>query len=418
MVSDGVPVTAALMRQAYVVSLSHIPRDGRVLRQIKCLTQMGWTVTAIGLSGETLAAGSAPERIADGVRHLMVPPPRWTAAEKRRAGLDLLVGMANPSNSAARARALRLPAVADLTSCLMDALAVRDRSAHALVIANDWMTLPAALATQERSSIPFHYDSHELAVAEHESDPRWRLLFPPTIAKIERLGIARARSVSTVSHGIARDMQVRYGLAGAPVVIRNVPDSVPLAPRPVGAHINVLYHGLFKSDRGLLGLIDSVSEWPDAFRLTLRGWAPQPAFEARLRDRVRRSNVSDRIDVVSGVPPDAVIAVAHSADIGIFVPDLSSLQNRYALPNKLFEYIHAGLAVVVPAGTDMAQFVREHACGLVLDEAAPARLACAFRALNREQITSYKVAAHRAALQASWAVESERLGRLLAQGKA
>ena len=275
------------------------------------------------------------------------------------------------------------------------------------------MALPAALAAHTLYGTRFHYDSHELAVAEHAQDPRWQLLFPATITQIERRGAQLACSVTTVSRGIARDMRERYNMPIEPFVIRNLPACLPLPPRPIGNPITVLYHGLFKPDRGLLELVDSVPSWPVEYRLVLRGWSPRADFQATLETAIGMSIAANRISVVQKVHANDVVASANKADIGVFLPDLTSLQNRYAMPNKLFEYLNAGLMVIVPAETEMAGFVATANCGLVLSDCSPAGLATALRVLTFADVMEFKLAAHRVAQETTWKEEALRFRRVI-----
>ena len=394
-------------RRVFVVSVSHIPKDGRVLRQIRCLKDGGWIVTAIGLNPST---GTAIDRIEiDGVRHVMVAPQSWTRRTRLLAGVDLLTGRAVPGASAALARARRLPSVQAIVTELLAEIQQSDADGSALVVANDWMALPAALEAHRRHGIPFHYDTHEFAIAEHQPNPLWQLTFSPMIARIERAAISKSRSTSTVSQGIASSLRDSYGMSRMPTVIRNVPDREPLPPRPVSTPSQVLYHGLFKPDRGLLELIQSVPMWPERYRLTLRGWSPNTSFDRELRQACVASSAAACIKISPAVDLESVVTAAHAADIGVFLPSLSSPQNRFAMPNKLFEYLHAGLMVIVPAGTDMGDLVQQTGTGLALDDPSPHGLAKALTSLTPGQITNFKSAAHNAAKVLTWDHESLRL---------
>ena len=97
---QGAAEEAGLRRNAFVVSLSYIPDDGRVMRQIQCLLDDGWLVTAIGIDQNL--HGSKLARLAnDGVTHVMLPSPLWNGREKVRTALDLLVGRVVPGVAAA-----------------------------------------------------------------------------------------------------------------------------------------------------------------------------------------------------------------------------------------------------------------------------------------------------------------------------
>lgn len=47
------------------------------------------------------------------------------------------------------------------------------------------------------------------------------------------------------------------------------------------------------------------------------------------------------------VPRELIISYSHSADIRLFVSGAATLSCRYAIPNKFFEYAHAGIPMLV-----------------------------------------------------------------------
>jgi glycogen synthase len=397
--------------EVVILSLSHIPGDGRILRHAAALASAGATLTLIGARSADGSEGVLPRALP--ARHITVAIEPWTA--RRVAHVALRAVIERPLLTPARARRLvrKLPGIEALAAALHARLSERSNATPKLILCNDWMTLPATLEAHERCGVPFHYDTHELATSEHEMRWSWRFTFPPLIRHIEAAGIARARTTSCVSPGIAAEMTRAYRLRTAPAVIRNLPDGVPLKPGPIGAPVQVLYHGLFKPDRGLIHLARGVTDWPEGYRLVLRGHAPNPAFGEHLTAITRRPAVRDRIAIEQAVPQSCVITAANRSDIGIFLPSLTTRQNRYALPNKLFEYLHAGLMVIVPAGTDMGELVEQHGVGLTIADADARRLPRLLADLSHARITAFKAAAACVARKLTWGNEAAALLSLL-----
>ena len=390
------PVSATGSATAYVLSLSHIPRDGRVRRHCRDLTAAGWRVVAIGL---TAPDGSSEELDCDAVRHVTLPFLDWSPQAKLKAALALLGArlVAHPE---------RLPA---LPRCLPGVAAISDRldieirrdngpAARMLIVANDWMTLPAALAAKISHGIPFHYDTHEIAPEEHAQKLSWRLLFPPLVRAIEREGLRLASSVSCVSPGIAQLMKDDYRLAQLPHVIMSLPDTAPLPPTPPGQTLSVLYHGLFAPGRGLEKLIAAAGTWPDGTVLVLRGQANDPAYQRRIVELALPGVAAGRLLLQPLAAPRCILGKANTADLGVFLPDLDGRQNQMALPNKLFEYLYAGLPPVAPAKTEMARLLATLQCGFILDAPDPALLTQCLAGLTRSALVDAKRAAHEAAV--------------------
>jgi glycosyltransferase involved in cell wall biosynthesis len=110
------------------------------------------------------------------------------------------------------------------------------------------------------------------------------------------------------------------------------------------------------------------------------------------------------------VPSDDVVSFLESADVGI-QPMLGGIVNHeLALPNKLFEYLHAGLPTVVTDLRELGRFVREHGLGETFRSGDPADLAASVEKVlaNPEP---YRRAAAEPALRAqySWERQAEAL---------
>jgi glycogen synthase len=384
-------------RRILVASLTAIRRDGRILRQVDALLAAGHHVIAVGAAG----GPSHPAEATGRLRWVDVAVPGWSRAGQAKAAAGFLIG----GVSGISALVATYPGIAALRRAILDF--TTQHGAPDFAFANDWHSLPAILALHQRFGTPFHYDTHEHALSEHSHNPLWRLAFPRLIERIERAGIKAAHSVSSPSDGICRDLVMRYGPLQRIATIRNITDMEALPPRPLGRPVRVLYHGLFKEDRALLPLVRSIADWPAHYALDLRGHATNPAYGAALEAAAAAS--AGRVTLYPMATPEALTAQTNTADIGVFLPDVSAPQLRYALPNKLFEYLSGGLMLIVSANSDMADFVTETGSGIAIE---PQVLARTLGELSDDTITRYKLAAHTAAQSLSWAAEAQKLRAL------
>jgi len=390
-------VTAAA-RTVLVASITAIRSDGRILRQIDTLLAAGHRVIAVGAAG-------GPPHLAEAtgtLRFVDIPPLAWT----RFSQLGAVAGFSLGGLASIERLADTYPSVARLRAAVLDV--AQTQGGPQFAIANDWQALPAILALHRRHATPFHYDTHEHAVSEHSHNRIWRLAFPRLIERIERIGVSAAQSVSSPSTGISADLARSYGGATRIGTIRNVTNIGRMVPRAVGTPVRVLYHGLFKEDRGLIGLVRSVRDWPERFVLDLRGKAMNPAFGAALEAAVAEAD--GRVQLHPMAEQGDLIALTNQADIGIFLPDVSSRQLRHALPNKVFEYLHAGLMLIVPQDCDMADFVAETGAGLAID---PRHVAQTLAGLGDDDIARFKAAAHRASEGLTWEAEGAKMLALM-----
>ncbi|MEX1055509.1 MAG: glycosyltransferase, partial [Rhodothermales bacterium] len=81
----------------------------------------------------------------------------------------------------------------------------------------------------------------------------------------------------------------------------------------------------------------------------------------------RGLGIRDRIRFIEPVPPDELLSYTASADIGVTLLEDVCLNHRFALPNKLFEYLVAGIPVVASDIPEVRRIVRGFDVGLVVD---------------------------------------------------
>jgi glycosyltransferase involved in cell wall biosynthesis len=130
---------------------------------------------------------------------------------------------------------------------------------------------------------------------------------------------------------------------------------------------------------------------------------------ATLQRRIRALRLEPRVSLLPPVPMTELIAAAAPFDIGLFALPGTSRHNRFALPNKLFEYIAAGLAVVVSNLPEMARIVSEYRLGVTFAAVTPDAIAAALDALDRDTIDACKRASLAAAQSLCWERECRRL---------
>jgi glycosyltransferase involved in cell wall biosynthesis len=287
------------------------------------------------------------------------------------------------------------------------AIAVVRSERPALVHCNDYNTMWVGVAARLMGGTAVVYDAHELWPDRNlRPEPRWWLL------ACEWLFVRLANRTITASPGYADVISRRYHVK-PPQVIRNIPE-LSEQPPPSGDSAEdddtgFVYVGALTRNRGIEVSIRAIARAPGA-RLRLLG-PVGAAYRAELERLAEEEGVSDRVELAPPVPPGAVIESLRGATAGLALIQPACLSYELSLPNKLFEYLLAGVPVLASDLPVLGGFVTEHGVGLVAEPDDPDEVAAKLVELmkpdrNRELRGAVAVAAE----ELRWDRESQLLG--------
>jgi glycosyltransferase involved in cell wall biosynthesis len=281
--------------------------------------------------------------------------------------------------------------------------AARSRPAG-LYLASDLYTLPALAVAARRHGGHLVYDSRELYTALDSAHGRPHV--SAVWAAVERRFIGRADAVLTVGDAIADRLRDRYGIE-RPTVLYNAPEVDTASEPDRGAlrraltlpddgRLLVLYQGLFREGRGLGALVEAVRA-VDGARLVLIG---EGALESQIRGR--GTDLGDRLVVHPFVPPDRLATLTPGADLGACLIEPLTESLRLSLPNKLFEYLAAGVPVLASPLPEIRAVV-DRGVGVLAAPSAPGAVADALRqALAPDRRARWAAAAPAALVPYTW----------------
>lgn len=278
-----------------------------------------------------------------------------------------------------------------------------------VVMACDTDTLLAARLAKLVKGFRLVFDAHELfpdvpeLIGSHRRFTRsvWRL--------VERSCISGVDVAITVSDGVANEYAKRYGKSFA--VVRNVPIC---ASTSKVFHLDsniVIYQGAINVGRGIELLYEALKLLPEA-ELWIAGTGDLDNTIARLTKPLVDSG---QIKLLGRVVPEALRAITAKASIGVSLEEDMGLSYRYCLPNKLFDYIAAGIPVLVSDLPEMRKLVEGYQIGVVLKERTPQALADSIRMMLSDgaMIKQWQQNLAVAATDLCWEKEQEKLFRAL-----
>jgi glycosyltransferase involved in cell wall biosynthesis len=231
---------------------------------------------------------------------------------------------------------------------------------------------------------------HDDRSADPAPDPEWRRI----MVALEAAHAHHPDHSFTVSPALAAALVEDYGLASAPTVLLNAPRrrDFDATMRPtlrqrlrIGAEAPlIVYVGGVTPLRGIEVLVRALARLPAA-HLALVVDAKTP-YLVSLVEAARGAGCGGRLHLLPYVAPDRISSFVRDATVGVH--PLSRYGNaEVALPNKLFDYLHAGLPVVVSDCRAMADFVRTHEVGRVFAAGDAGSLAAALRRIFAEGAT-------------------------------
>lgn len=277
-----------------------------------------------------------------------------------------------------------------------------------LVISHDLVLLPLAFVVRKSAKVLF--DARELYQAHLEDDMHWRLLKQPINEYLCSRYLSRCDKIITVSSSIAEEYHRAYGKK--PEVILSLPERHELVPCTVQEkRIRMIHHGAATPSRRLEQMIELMDQVDQRFSLDLMIIPERQAYWDRLVAMVaERRNVR----IIPPVPMQQIIPFTNSYDVGLYLCKPTTRNLRFMLPNKLFEYIQARLAVAIGPSVEMKKIVEEYDCGIVAPDFEPRSLARLLNALDPARLMYYKQQAHKAAVKLSAETSAQKVRRIVA----
>lgn len=400
--------------------------DARVTKEAESLARAGHdvTVVAIHLPGVTAAREVRPS----GVRVVRVPRAYGPLARLVRAStITPGAGSDRAATVTTAAVSARRRLVAETARLLARPVAFIARAVNAVVLnrrfvtaalatdpdvvhAHDLNTLHAGTLAKRVTGARLVYDAHELAAHRNDMGPVRRAW----ASTHERRGLRDVDVMITTTNAWADYLVGRYRIP-RPTVVRNVPElreirhgfdlrvelGIPADQRVL------LYQGSIQRNRGIEQIIDALDLLPGFVLVVIGYGAERPVLERAVAAR----QLSERVRFFGPIPNDQLLHYTASVDVGMCCIRNSSLSYYWSLPNKLFEYVMAGVPVVASDFPEMGAFVRAEGVGAVCNPDSASEIAAAVRRILKdpEHLTALRARMRDVTLRHNWEREQALL---------
>ena len=282
----------------------------------------------------------------------------------------------------------------------------------------DLPVLPAAVYAAKFKNIPLIYDAHELYPEQAIFTEHKRQLY----TKVEREFAPYPSLIITVNESIAEEMAKRYGIRKPEVILNalDAPDTFDIHHRynyfreklPVSEDTKiVLFQGGYSPHRNLDLFVKSAKFLDNNdVVLVLMGFGEYQSELEAIAENDRMLN--KRVFFFPAVDQSVLLHYSASADVGIIPYPHTDLNSYYCTPNKLFEFIQAGLPMIAQNSPELNRFVLENGIGYSQKMESAEDIAEAIQNYFSEK-KDYRRQLLQLREKICWSVEEKKFGNLL-----
>lgn len=240
-----------------------------------------------------------------------------------------------------------------------------------ILLSNDVDTLLANYFVSKIQGVKLVFDSHELFSEVPE------LVDKPSVKKfwqrIENWIIPKLKHNYTVCKSIAKYYNYNYNSDFK--IIKNLPleKEIKVSSFPFKTDYKkvVLYQGSVNIGRGIELMIETIKHLPNYIFVI----AGSGDILEDLQKKVTDLQLENQVKFLGRLQPNELQKITPLADIGISLEEDLGLNYRFALPNKIFDYIQAEVPVLVSDLPEMKQIVLAYKAGEIVVNRNPKELA-------------------------------------------
>jgi len=246
---------------------------------------------------------------------------------------------------------------------------------HDLLLANDLDTLLANFIVSKLRKSELVYDSHEYYTEVPEL--QHRRFVRGVWERIERFVFPKLQTVYTVNDTIADIYREKYGVDVK--VVRNIPLQTEGNGQANGEELNlpenkrilILQGAGINVDRGGEELVRAMEYVENAMLYIIGSGDVIPD----LKNMTGQMGLNNKVIFIDRIPSEKLNAYTRKSHIGITIDKTTNLNYKYSLPNKLFDYIHAGIPILASRPIEVEKIIKQYNIGVLIDNHEPKHIA-------------------------------------------
>ncbi len=258
------------------------------------------------------------------------------------------------------------------------------------------------------------YDSHEYfcGVPELINRPGVQSVWH----RVEKYIFPKLKTVYTVNDSIAEMYHQEYNVDVK--VVRNVPVRIEEVPRETRKDLGlpenipiILYQGAgINIERGVEELVESMKYLENVLLLII---GSGDVIE-KVKEIAQQNEIKSKVKFIGKLPFAELRKYAHIATLGVTIDKDLSPNYRLSLPNKLFDYLHAGLPILSSILPEVMKIMNDYKVGTYIENHHPEHIAgrIKFMLSDPEQLSTWKTNALEAAKTFNWQNEEKMLEKI------
>ncbi len=284
-----------------------------------------------------------------------------------------------------------------------------------LLFSNDLDTLLPNFITYKIKRCGLIFDSHEYFTETPEVVHR--KFVKNTWKRIEKTILPKLRDIITVNQSIAGLFENEYGIKVH--VVRNIPPGINIKKTksrkeiglPEKKNVIILQGSGINIQRGAEELVESIKYVDKAVLLIIGGGDVFPV----LKDIAYKNQVADKIIFHDKVPFEELYHYTSNADLGITIDKNTNINYWFSLPNKLFDYIHAGTPVLASRLPEIQKIMERYEIGTFINNHDPKHIGKTINQIfdNPSLLRKWKENTKFAASELNWESEEKRLNKII-----
>jgi glycosyltransferase involved in cell wall biosynthesis len=173
----------------------------------------------------------------------------------------------------------------------------------------------------------------------------------------------------------------------------------------------ILYQGVILEGRGILKIARVLDRFPNSDFVIIG----DGEFRQKFEEEISKLPQSERVHFIGSVNHNDLLNYTADADIGVVLIENISISYYYALPNKLFEYIMAGVPVLASDLPQMKKIVDEYNIGKYINPDNENELIEVLSEMisNNTLIETLKINCYKAAKELNWESEFRKVEKYL-----